>query len=144
MPGIATGEVFSWPEGKLYLYASASGTTSGSGIGFARQSTLTLTYGWLDLEAADRRMYRAITGRRAEMTIGALYSDRSILALVNASAPVHAKFEGVVTGGAALGKSGQIVLYSGVVDSYAITQSDGAMFSQSLSLHSRDWSAFGQ
>lgn len=143
MPGIATGEVYSFAEGKLHLFASASGTTTGSGIGFARESTLTFTYGWRDVEGADRRYRRVMTGRRVEMSVRALYADRVLFNLANASAAVNARFEGLVTG-AGLGKSAHFAMYSGVIDSVSVNQSDGAMNQITLNYHANDWSAFGQ
>ena len=62
MPGIATGETFSLAEGRLYLYASASGTASGSGIGFFQGGTLAFRYGWFEYETLNGKR-RRLTGR---------------------------------------------------------------------------------
>ena len=142
MPGPGTGETYSFPEGKLYLYASASGTTSGSGVGFAQDATLRFSYGWKDRQDLDNGYRHVLTGRRADLTINALYMDRTIFNIANASAVVNARFEGLVT---ALGtKSAQFLLYSGVIDQLEIEQSQGALFKVGYTMHANLWSAFGQ
>lgn len=145
MPGIATGETYSFAEGRLYLYASASGTTSGSGIGYAENATLRITYGWKDRQDLDNGYRHFLTGRRADLTIGNLYADKVLFDLANASAAVNAKFEGRVTGPAgAVQKSAQFVLYSGVVEQFELTQQRGNLFNAAYSMHANLWSAFGQ
>jgi hypothetical protein len=143
MPGIATGEVYAFPEGKLYLYASASGTTSGSGIGFAQDSTLSFAYGWDDTYNPDGTWSRVLTGQRVEMSIGQLLADRQMFIIASTTGAIHAKFEGLITA-AAIGKSAYWTLYSGVVDSISVTQSDNALMTCALSLHAYEWSAVGQ
>ena len=141
MPGIATGESFSFAEGRLYLYASASGTTSGSGIGFAENATLSISYGWHETQGLDI-WQRVMTGQLAKLVIGTLYGDRTLFNLANASAAVHAKFEGQITGG--LSRSAQWLLYSGVVDNFTVSQQNGALFRATYDMHATEWSAFGQ
>lgn len=143
MPGIATGETFSFAEGKLYLYASASGTTSGSGIGFARAATLRFVYGWVDFPTLNGGWQRLITGKRADLNIGQLYGDRTLFTLADSTAAVNAKFEGLVTGNAQTTKSAQYILYSGVVDDVEINQNNGDLFQASYAMHANEWSAFG-
>jgi len=139
--GIATGETYSFSEGKLYLYASASGTVSGSGISFARDASLALTYGWTDIQGLYGDVVHVITGRRADLRIGTLYADKTLATLAAATAAVNAKFEGLVTGG--LTQSAQWILYSGVIDSVSLSQSDGEMFKGDYAMHANVWSAFG-
>src|SRR3972149_1078201 len=78
MPGIATGETFSFAEGKLYLYASASGTTSGSGVGFLQGTTITCVYGWDETITCDGRYENVITGRMITLQANALRLDLGI------------------------------------------------------------------
>lgn len=145
MPGIATGEVFSWPEGKLYLYASASGTTSGSGIGYAEGATVRFTYGWKDRQDPDNGYRHFLTGRRVDLMIDMLYGDKVFFALANASAAVNGKFEALLTGVAGVpSKSAQYVLYSGVIDQLEIKQTKGNLFAASYQMHANLWSGFGQ
>src|SRR3972149_4105479 len=123
MPGIATGEVFSFAEGKLYLYASASGTASGSGIGFAQ---------------VDRRV---LTGRRVELAIETLLADLTLFRLANASAAVNAKFEGLISSGVT--QSAQFILYSGAVSEANFGQAAGDVMRGRYAMAANAWSAFG-
>lgn len=140
--GIATGETYSFAEGRLYLYASASGAASGSGIAFAEGATLREAYGWREMAGANRRRLRVLTGRRVDLTVDTLYSDRTLAALAQGTAAVHAKFEGLVTG-AGVGKSAVWWLYSGVIDEVQLRQADNQVWRGSYGMHAHDWSAFG-
>lgn len=144
MPGIATGEVYSFAEGKLYLYASASGNTSGSGVGFVGDATLKFAFGWVDAPGANAQYVRVLTGQRADLAIGALVADLNLFRLAQATAAVNARFEGLISAGAALQKSAMWVLYSGVVDEAQINQNQGALFGGTFAAHFNQWSAFGQ
>ncbi len=141
MPGPGTGEVYSFAEGKLYLYASASGTTSGSGVGFAEGASLRFAYGWREARDIDRRYRRQIVERRAELSIQNLLGDLTLFRLANGTAAVNAKFEGLITGGFV--RSAQWVLYSGVVDEASFTQQRGQIFGGHYAMHANVWSAFG-
>ena len=141
--GIATGEVFSFPEGMLYLYASASGTTSGSGVAFCEEAGLKLNYGWYEAGAFNAQPFRVLTGQRADLTISLLYADRTFYKLADATAALHAKFEGLITANG-LGKSALWWLYSGVIDSVEVSQAQGQVWRGSIAFHASQWSAFGQ
>ena len=143
MPGIATGETYSFAEGRLYLYASASGAVRGLGIGFAEGANLRLVWGWLNYQDLSGRYYDLLTGRRADLTIDTLYGDRTLFALAEGTAAVNAKFEGQVTGGG-VNQSAQFILYSGKVDSMGLTQRDRDINRASYAMHANVWSAFGQ
>lgn len=139
--GIATGETFAFPEGKLYLYASASGTTSGSGVGFAQNAEMGFSFGWVNYRNFDGNYHNLLTGKYATLSIETLLADQVLFTLANASAAVNAKFEGLTTGVAA--KSANWVLYSGVIDNVRVNQSIGDLHKFSISLHANVWSAFG-
>ena len=139
--GIATGEVFSFAEGKLILYASASGTTTGSGIGFVEGVTLSFAYGWDETLTCDGRYENVITGRLATLAANVLHGDNYLFRLANLTGAVNARFEAVVTGGRS--QSAQFLLYSGMIDNAALSESDGALNKGTFSLYARSWSAIG-
>lgn len=139
--GIATGEVYAFPEGKLYAYASASGSTSGSGLGFVENARLTFTYGWQEWRNVGGAYRRAITGQRADLAIGQMFGDTQLFRLMNASAAVNLKFEGLLTGTGVV--SAVFALYSGVSDRFEVNQADGQMFKAAAAFHANEWSAFG-
>lgn len=137
----ATGETLSFAEGRLTVWASASGTTSGSGIGFVEDATLRLAYGWEEHRAADGTWLRFETGRRADLSVTNLYAYRTLFALADASAAVNARFEGRV---GALTQSAQWDLYSGAISEMEVRQANGNVWRGSLAAHFYSWSAFGQ
>jgi hypothetical protein len=139
--GIATGEVFAFPEGKLYLYASASGTASGSGVAWVENAEIGFVYGWLDEERMGgvHREYR--TGQRVDLTIGTMVGDLSLWRLADAGSALNAKFEGLVTGGRI--QSAQWIIYSGMADSVRIAQQDGDLFRGQFAMHGWEYSGFG-
>jgi hypothetical protein len=137
----ASGETLSFAEGRITLWASASGSTSGSGVGFCEDATLRLTYGWLERRGADGAWSRYETGRRADLDISHLYAWRTLYALADASAAVNARFQGRAGG---LTQSGQWDLYSGVITRAELRQADGAVWRGQLAAHFYEWSAFGQ
>jgi len=141
MPGIATGETFSFAEGKLYLYASASGTTSGSGVGFMQGATITCVYGWDETITCDGRYENVITGRMITLQANALHSDQYLFRLANLTGAVNARFEALVTGGRS--QSAWFLLYSGVIHNASISESDGAINRGSFSMYARAWTAIG-
>ena len=141
--GIATGEVFAFPEGRLYLYASGSGNTSGSGIGFAVGAQMQYVYGWKErFDAGAIQPKRAITGQRCDLTIDNLLGDLVLFNLANATSMVQAKFEGLITGGRV--RSAEWILNSGAVDSVGMSQDEGNTFRGSYAAHFYSWSAFGE
>lgn len=141
MPGIATGEVYSFAEGKLYLYASASGNTSGSGIGFAQNASLRFVYGRYEFRGVGKVYRRVVTGQRAELAIETLLADLTLFRLANASAAVNAKFEALISSGVT--QSAQWILYSGAVSEANFQQQQGDVMRGRYAMFANEWSAFG-
>lgn len=140
---VPTAETFSFAEGKLFLWASASGAgATGSGIAFCQDSTIRFNYGWIEYRSIDAVYLRFITGQRVDMSIANLLSDTQMWRLVQASAAINARFEGTVTGG--LSRSAIWQLYSGVVEQAQISQAEGTLFRGNYTMHANEWSAFGQ
>ena len=140
--GIATGEVFAFPEGKVYAYASASGTTSGSGMGFVENARLVFTYTWQEWRNVGGAYRRAVVNQRADLSVGHMFGDTQLFRLFNGTGAVNLKFEGLVTGiGVA---SAVFALYSGVADTFEVNQADGQTFKAMATYHCNEWSAFGQ
>lgn len=140
---IATGETYSFPEGRVIIFASASGSTSGSGVGLVRNAQFALSFGWREWQDANGEWHRKPTGARADINIDHLYADRTLFNLANGTAAVNLRFEGLTTANG-FGRSGVFVFYSGVVDAQSLAQPDGDVFRASLAAHFNTWSGFGQ
>ena len=138
---VATGEVFSFAEGKLILYASASGATTGSGVGFVQGVSLTFAYGWDETLTCDGRYENVITGKIATLAANVLHGDNYLFRLANLAGAVNARFESLITGGRS--QSAQFLLYSGVIDNASVQESDGSLNEGAFSMYARTWSAIG-
>lgn len=137
-------EVFAFPEGKLYLWQSYTGATasgnvtSGTAIAYAQDSTLAFAYGWADFPNADGSYMRGYTAQQASLSIAHLFGDMATYNLANSRSAVNARFEAINPGTSA---SAQWTMYSGVVDTFSVVQSDNASFKASLTFHANVWSA---
>lgn len=138
---VATGETFSFAEGKLILYASASGTTTGSGVGFVQGVSLTFAYGWDETLTCDGRYENVITGKLVTLAANVLHGDNYLFRLANLTGAVNARFESLITGGRS--QSAQFLLYSGMIDNAALQESDGDINRGTFSMYARSWSAIG-
>ena len=140
-------EVYSFPEGRLYLWQAYTGVTasanatSGSSIAFAQDSTLAFAYGWADFPNADGSYVRGYTAQHVSLSIAHLFGDMATFNLANSRSALNARFESYNSGVSA---SAQFTLYSGVVDTFNVVQSDNASFKASLTFHANTWSALGQ
>lgn len=123
------------------VYASASGTTTGSGLGFAENCRLAFAFGWLEYRGAGGTYRREITGQVAQLTVGQLWGDTQLFQLLNASAALNAEFKASAD---KLTQSARFALYSGVADSFEYNGSEGNVFRAVLGMHANMWSAFGQ
>ncbi len=142
MPAISTGETFAFAEGNLWLYASASGTVSGSGVAWAQDATVRFIYGWKNDRLLSGQYFDLLTGQAVTMQVSHLLGDMYFFRLAQLTGAVNAKFEGLVTGG--LSQSAQWILYSGVIDAVEYTQSTDQVFKGSVNMHANTWSGFGQ
>jgi hypothetical protein len=139
-------EVFSFPEGKLYLWQSYTGVTasgnvtSGSAIAFAQDSTLSFAYGWADFPNADGSYMRGYTAQQVSLSVAHLLGDMATYNLANSRSAINARFEAINPGTSA---TAQWTLYSGVIDTLNVVQSDNATFKASLTYHANAWSATG-
>jgi hypothetical protein len=140
-------EVFSFPEGRLYLWQAYTGVTasanatSGTAIAFAQDSTLAFAYGWSDFPNADGSYVRGYTEQHVSLSISHLFGDMATFKLANSRSALNARFEAYNSG---MSASAQWTLYSGVVDTFNVVQSDNASFKASMTFHANIWSAVGQ
>lgn len=130
-------ETFAWPEGAIYLW---TGTATARAIpAYAQQVQGTFTQGWDNFATLDGTWHNVLTGQRAEITIGALYTvDTALRALADAQTGVHLHLTH-----SALGASAGYLLYSGRFDRMTLAGREGEVFRFSLAYHANEWSAYG-
>lgn len=133
-------EAVSWPEGNIYLY---TGAVAGGGvsalIAYAADVSLTLARAWDNYPTLDDVYHNVQTGRRADLTIGALYTlGNSALNLYERGATaVHAHLYHSGYWGSA-----GYHLYSGRIDRLALNGRAGDVFRYQITFHANEWSGY--
>jgi hypothetical protein len=98
-----------------------------------------LVRGWDNRARLDGSYSDALTGKRADLTIRAMYTYDSTLLRINESATavhLHLKHSG------ALGSAG-LYLYSGRIDRIDLQGSEGNPYVFGITYHANRWSAYG-
>lgn len=129
-------EVFGWPEGYVYLY---TGNLAASAlIALAENTQTTFAYGYDNRVAANGVYADHLTGRRCDVTIGAMYTmDITTIRMMQSATAVHMKF--LHSG---LNGSAGHWLYSGRIDNYAINGRKADTYKLSIKGHFNVWSAY--
>ena len=131
------GETFAWPEGTIYLW---TGSATASAIpAYAQNVQGTFVQGWDNFATCDGNWHDVLTGVRADVTIGALYTvDNAVKAMVASQTAIHMHIRHT-----ALGASAGYLLYSGRADVVTLAGREGEVFQWSMSYHANVWSAYG-
>jgi hypothetical protein len=130
-------EVFGWPEGRVYYW---TGTATASGEpGYFEAASFSLTYGYSNYRTMDSAYHDTLTGQRADVTIGSMWSTNALLAIADARTAVHLHF---VASGSTNGTAG-IYLYSGRIDRLELQGQNNDVYRQSVTYHANVWSAYG-
>jgi hypothetical protein len=134
---MSTGEVYTWPEGAVYLW---TGTTGNSAlIAYATDTQIREVHGFINFPTLTGTYHDVITGRRADVGIGALYLADSLVLQQFASAETAVHMHLAHT---ANGASAGRFLWSGRIDSYENAGRQGALFTVRLNYHANIWSAY--
>ena len=134
---MATGEVYGWPDGNVWLYTGAAG--SSALVAYATETTVREFHGaenWSDLNGA---YHNTVTGRVINVDIGAMYCADVVPLQVMASAETAVHLH--ITHNNGLASAGQR-MYSGFIDSVEIAGREGDLFRARLSYHANVWSAY--
>lgn len=130
-------ETFSWMEGQVYVWTGSA--TASAVVAYAQDMQGALVRGWDNRARADGSYSNALTGRRADITIHAMFTYDATLLRINESATavhVHLKQSN------ALGSAGYF-LYSGRIDRIDFQGSEGNPYVYGLAYHANVWSAYG-
>ncbi len=129
-------EAYSWPEGSLSLFTG--GTAVSALISYAENSTVNLVWGW-DNKPTLSGVYRdVLTGKRIDVTIGALYTVKTIQRIADSATAVHMKFMHSSIVNSTAGLWG----FSGRIDRLSYAGNDGEVYKYTMALHFNQWSAF--
>lgn len=132
-------EAFVFPEGNVYLWTGVAAASAR--IGYAQNLQGAFVRGWAN-DPSLAGVYRDhLTGMRADVLLGQLYTPDATIQRLEASATaVHLKLVHILPG--SLGSAG-VELYSGRIDSLTYIGNENAPYSYTLSYHANQWSAFG-
>lgn len=129
-------EAYAWPDGQAALHTGAGATSAV--VGYAQQTQVTLTWGWLNHGTLGTAYYDHLTGQRAEVTIAALYTfDKTVKLMAQSATAVHLKLIHSGVNGSA-----GFWLWSGRIDSMDFAGSQDNPYTWSLRAHFNQWSAF--
>ena len=132
-------EVWAWPEASVYLYTGTA--TASALVAYAQNTRVSLVRGWDNYRTLTGLYQDALTGLRADVQIGALYTldNTALTRFFESATAVHIHFRLANT---PVGSAGHF-LYSGRLDSLEIAGSDGELFRYAVNYHANAWSAYG-
>lgn len=131
-------ESFGWPEGNIYIWTGAAAPSTSALIAHARDTKLSVALGWDNRPAANATYYNHLTGKRADISIGAVYTvDATIAKMHESATAVHMKF----LHANAIG-SGGYFLYSARIMSLQYVGNEKQPFSYTFNAFANAWSAF--
>jgi hypothetical protein len=130
-------EAYSWPEGSIAFWTGSA--TASAVVAYATTNDLTLARGWENRRTLSGNYYDLLTGQRADLSVGAVYtSDLTLARMIESATAVHVRLNhtNVVNGSAGF------LLYSGRVDALRYAGTDAAPYTYQLTYHANQWSAY--
>lgn len=131
-------EAFTWPEGTVVIY-TGNATPSTSAIqGYAQDSRLSFAWGWDNRQAAGGNYRDHLTGKRVDVSVGAVYVfDKTLARIAESATAVHMKFIHSSVNGTA-----GYFLYSGRIESIEYAGSEPSPYTYTFKYHANYWSGF--
>ena len=129
-------EAYAWPEGSVSIYTGAGATSAV--VAYAQNSNLALTRGWMNQVTLGGAYSDHLTGQRADVSLGAVYTfDKTLQKLHESATAVHMKLMHSSINGSA-----GFILYSGRIDSFQYAGTEENPYTYTLAAHFNAWSAF--
>lgn len=131
-----SAEQYSWPEGRLLLWTGASQPYTAT---YVDNVSVRTTRGWLNAGPTFGGSYTdVLTGRRADVTVGAAYTyDKVMQRMFESATAIHLEiYHSSVNGTAG------VKLWSGRVDEWSVVGQEGGLYTISLAYHANVWSAY--
>jgi hypothetical protein len=131
-------EVVSWMESQVYI--STGSATASAVVAFAQNTQVNLARGWQNDANAAGTYRDHLTGQRADVTIGVMYTyDGTIQRIEGSATAIHMKLLNTAVGQGSAG----VLLWSGRIDTLSIVGSEANPYQYTLACHFNSWSAFG-
>lgn len=134
---MATGEVYTWREGKVTFYTGAPTAV----VAYARNSTLRAMFGYATWTTLDGVYHTKMTGQRYDLQIEALYCQdvKPLWQLFSSTAQVHVHL--LQWQGGTLPSAGH-KLWSGRITDMEYAGSEGQQYTFRLSYFSHEATAY--
>lgn len=131
-------ELFSWPEGDLYVY-TGSHTASGSPIAYVTNINVNASRAWQTDPAVDGTYHGHIVARRVDYSfqVGWLFGE-TLAILHAAETALHVKLQANMP---TIGSAGLLV-YSGYMPDLSWNGNEGGVFNHGVNGFGHAWSAF--
>lgn len=131
-----SSEAYSWNEGQIYAWTGSA--TASAVIAFARDMQLSMQWGIDNVSTISGTYHDRVTGQRADLSIGALFTfNATIGRMVQSATAMHMKLLHSSINGSA-----GFVLWSGRVDALSLVGSDDNVLQYTVQHHANRWSAF--
>lgn len=129
-------EAFGFNEGNAYLYTGAGATSAVAA--FAQNVQGSFFRGWVNHPALSGNQVEYLTGKRVDVTLGAVYTnDATIVKMIESATAIHMKLIHTHDLG-----SGGMFLYSGRVDTFQLAGTERNPYVWTIQYHAYNWSAF--
>src|SRR5574343_10019 len=127
---------FAWPEGRIYLWTGTA--TASALVAYAERVYGTLAYGVDNFRTLYGTYHNLLTGQRADVYIGALYTKDmlTLQRMADAQTGVHAHLNHSGYQGSA-----GYFLYSGAINSVGVVGREGDIIRVTFSYQANAWSA---
>lgn len=133
---MASTEAYSWMEGQLWVFTGNLATSAV--VAYATQNNLNLTWGNVNNQTLAGTYYDYNTGKRADLTVGAVMCfDSTLNRIADSATAVHMKFINSSVAGTA-----GYMLYSGRIDSLQFAGTERSPYTYTLAAHFNVWSGF--
>ena len=139
---MATGQVFVWPEGSLYLFTGADGASAL--VAYQTDTQARFTIGSVNYQTFDKVYHNTPTGKLAQITIGHLYTPNQaeLDKLISAQTAVHMHFKHIYAIAGGTSASAGYFLWSGFIDAIEVAGREGDLYRNRLQYHCNEWSAY--
>lgn len=130
-------EAYSWAEGQIAFWTGSA--TASAVVAYAQNSDLALARGWINRQSLAGSYADLLSGQRADLTVGAVYtSDPTLVRMVESATAIHVR----VNHTNAVNGSAGFLLYSGRVDMLRFAGTQDAPYTYQLTYHANQWSAY--
>lgn len=130
-------ETYAFPEGLLHVWTGLA-NASGAGQLYVQNINLSMQMGWQVNQSLLSTYRRHLTGRAANLNVGAAFALSAYLpALLLSATAVHFKITTQHFGGSA-----GFIFYSGALNNVSLVGAENGVFTYQVGAESNIWTAF--